>query len=312
VKRVGKMWRWAVLAYERSMTKHSTVALTESASWRVVAAPRDVVGEGPVYVANEDAVYWVDISAGRLRRYALDTQVFNEWILDEPIGFAVPRAKGGLILGLASGLHLFEPAFPLMPPRIIWRNTEPYHRLNDGAVDRDGRLWFGVMHCNGDQPSGRLMCFDNGTVRIADSGYCVPNGPVFSMDGSIMFHADSRRGEIYSFALSPTGELSNRRIHIKFAPEAGVPDGMTLDEEGCLWVAHWGGGCVSCFDQDGTLKRRIDLPVSLVTNCVFGGSNHSRMFITTAGAGSGEDELAGALFEVDPGVRGLMQAIVSR
>lgn len=279
--------------------------------WRVVTGTRDILGEGPVYVAKENAIYWVDVVAGWLRRYALDEDLLNQWKMSETIGFALPRASGGLILGLASGLYLFDPASPLARPHLLWRNTEPDHRLNDGAVDRDGRLWFGVMHRDGDRPSGRLMCFDNGKVSIADSGYFVPNGPAFSADGRTLFHGDSRRGIIYAFAIDEEGALSNRRIHLEVAPEAGAPDGMTCDESSFLWVAHWGGACLSRFDQCGTLDLRIDLPVSLVTNCVFAGENLDRMFITTARMESTEDNLAGALFEIDPGVRGLAQPVVS-
>lgn len=279
--------------------------------WSVVAKTRDVLGEGPVYVARDGAVFWVDVSAGLLRRYLMDGGSLEQWDLGEPVGFALPRASGGLILGLASGLYLFDPALPSALPHLLWPNTEPDQRLNDGAVDRCGRLWFGVMHRNGDQPSGQLMCFDGGNIHTADSGYFVPNGPAFSLDGGTMFHADSRRGEVYAFTVGKNGGLSDRRIHLKFAPDAGVPDGMTIDEHGFLWIAHWGGGCLSRFNPEGELDRRIDLPVSLVTNCVFAGANLDRMFVTTAATGSSGDKFGGALFEVAPGVRGLAQADIS-
>ena len=310
--RLKEKWCWRAMPKDEANLRElfSTVR-TETENWSVVGRTRDVLGEGPIYLPKDDAVYWVDVSSGLLKRHGLRDCSFDHWDMGEPIGFALPQAPGGLILGLASGLYLFDPAFPSTQPRLLWHNTESDHRLNDGAFDGYGRLWFGVMHRNGEQPSGRLMCFDNGEARSVDSGYFVPNGPAFSADGGTLFHTDSPRGEIYAFTVGKSGDLSDRRIHLKFTPEAGAPDGMTIDEQGYLWVAHWGGGCVSRFDPDGKLDRRINLPVSLVTNCVFAGAKLDRMFVTTASTGCSGDELAGALFEIDPDVRGLAPQVIS-
>ncbi len=141
-----------------------------------------------------------------------------------------------------------------------------------------------------------------------DEGYKVCNGPTFCRAGKTLYHTDTPLGVIYAFDLSADGELSNKRVFLKFEPGWGKPDGMTTDAEDHIWVAHWGGSRVSRFTPEGKLDRAIPLPASQITSCVFAGENLDRMFITSAADGVSED-LAGALFEIDPGVRGCPQSL---
>jgi sugar lactone lactonase YvrE len=186
----------------------------------------------------------------------------------------------------------------------------PQMRLNDAKADATGSIWAGCMNNDDEQrPDGGLLHINgaNRTVKTVDSGYCVPNGPAIHPSGTWMLHTDSVLRTIYAFDLDAArGVLANRRVWKVLAPEEGYPDGMTFDAEGCLWLAHWGAGCVSRFAASGKLLRRIQLPTSHISNVCFGGDDLERLFVTSAQAGLSADQcaaqpLAGALFEVDAG-----------
>jgi sugar lactone lactonase YvrE len=127
-----------------------------------------------------------------------------------------------------------------------------------------------------------------------DRGYCVTNGPTFSADGRTLFHTDSPLRTIHAFDVSPEGTLSNKRVWLKFADDEGYPDGMTTDAEGHVWVAHWGGACVTQRDTTGQVLQTISLPVPHVTNVAFGGPELSDLYITSARAGLSAQQLAAA------------------
>jgi xylono-1,5-lactonase len=185
----------------------------------------------------------------------------------------------------------------------------PGHRLNDAKVDPAGRLWAGVMEQSGATPTGSFHRINAGGVStLVDSHYLVPNGPAFSPAGDYLYHADSPRGIVYRFALDDDGVTADRRVHIRFEDDWGLPDGMTVDSQGFLWVAHWDGGRISRFDPDGRLDRAVSLPASRITSCAFGGDALDRLFVTSSGADRADEPLAGALFEIDPGVTGIAAA----
>ena len=140
--------------------------------------------------------------------------------------------------------------------------------------------------------------------RRMDDGYAIANGPTFSPDGATLYHTDTGPGIIYQFDLAPDGSISSKRDFVRFQPGWGSPDGMTVDAQGGVWVAHWGGARLSRFLPDGAFDRSIALPTSRPTSCVFAGDNLERMFVSSAAVGLDNEEFAGGLFEVDPGVRG--------
>lgn len=270
---------------------------------RVVTQTRDRLGEGICYDARRDRLYWVDILGHRLHAYSFSSDTIEHWSFSEPVCFGVPRTAGGLLLGLASGLYVFDDKHPAAPLELAWALGDDSHRLNDALVDPDGGLWFGVMHCDAKESSGRLLHFDGEAVTVVDDGYLIPNGPAFDAETTTLYHADSGRGCVYAYSLDSAKLATARKIHIQFGASDGVPDGMTLDSEGFLWVAHWGGSRVSRFNPGGRVERVVELPVSQVTNCAFAGPSLDRLFVTSAVEGV-DEPLAGSLFEVDPGVRG--------
>ncbi|HVY83752.1 MAG TPA: SMP-30/gluconolactonase/LRE family protein [Caulobacterales bacterium] len=276
---------------------------------RCVWPVRAVLGEGPVWVAAENALYFVDIKAPALHRYALADGATKTWPMPEPIGWVIPRAaKSGFIAGLKSGFYeLTLDPFELKP--IGSPETHlPDNRRNDAKVDKWGRIWAGSMEDPVRRPNGQLFRLDpDFSWRVMDGGYKVCNGPTFSLDHAVMYHTDSGAKTIYAFDLSPDGAIANKRVFVKFEPDWGSPDGMTTDAEGCLWVAHWDGGRISRFTPDGELDRSILLPASRITSCAFAGEDLDRLFITSASEGRENEELAGGLFELRPGVRGAPQ-----
>ncbi len=229
--------------------------------------------------------------------------------MPERIGWLVEREScPGFIAGFQSGFAELE-LDPLSIRAIA--DPEPHlptNRMNDCAVDPAGRLWAGTMDAAIEAETGALYRLDpDFGVSKHDEGYLVTNGPAFSRDGKILYHNDTGKRVVYAFPLHADGSLGERRDFIRFHDDWGRPDGMTVDAEDGLWIAHWGGGRVSRFTADGELERSIALPASQITSCAFAGPELDRMFVTSAAEGRHGEPHAGKLFELDPAVRGVSQ-----
>ncbi|MDX5378466.1 MAG: SMP-30/gluconolactonase/LRE family protein [Halomonas sp.] len=272
------------------------------------------LGEGPLWCPERGEagqLLFVDILGRSLHEHDFASGRTRHWTLDEACCWLVPRDDGdGFIAGLASRLvHL---RLDEDGPNIVGGWTTPDepegNRFNDAAVDDRGRLWFGSMKEGesekGEPGRGALYCLDGTKLRRVDDGYGVANGPAISPDGRTLYHSDTAAGIVYAFDLSLDG-LSGKREHLRFDGTQGLPDGMTCDAEGGLWIAHWGGGRVSRFLPEGALSETLILPASRVTSCTFGGPELDQLYITTAADGRDQEALAGSLFRVKPGVRGL-------
>lgn len=276
-----------------------------------LADVRATLGEGPVWVAAEAALYWVDIparqvfrwsQAGGLRRIAVDRHVCS----------LLPRARGGFIGGGYDGFVAVSADFAVTPIGDPEPDL-PGNRFNDAKIDRAGRLWAGTMDRAEAEASGSLyrMEPDLGWERI-DSGYRVTNGPAFSRDGRVMYHTDSALQTVYAFDFAPDGSVGERRVHLLFGKGQGYPDGMTVDAEDCLWVAFWDGWCVRRFAPSGELLATLEMPVQRPTSVAFGGPALDRLFITSAARDLAPDDLArqpqaGGLFVTEPGVCGIAE-----
>ncbi|HWM27844.1 MAG TPA: SMP-30/gluconolactonase/LRE family protein [Woeseiaceae bacterium] len=275
--------------------------------YEVVCDIRCQLGEGPLWSARENAIYWVDILEPALHRYSLIDHGVRSWPMPEKLGWVVERRdRAGFIAGLQSGF-----AELTLDPFICRgiADPEPHYpdnRMNDAKVDHLGRIWAGTMDCDVGSASGSLYCLDrNFEVTKHDSGYLVTNGPAFSPACDCLYHSDTGRGVVYRFELTPDGSIRNREVFIEFPKKWGYPDGMTVDAAGGVWIAHWGGGRVSRFTPDGAVDRDVRLPASQITSCVFAGENLDRMFVTSAAVDRADEPLAGCLFEIDPGTTGL-------
>lgn len=276
-------------------------------NFRIASDIKCELGEGPFWSSRDHAVYWVDILRPTLYRYSLIDASVLSWHMPRKIGWIIERAgRPGFIAGLQSGF--FELALdpfdcrPLADPE----PDLPDNRLNDAKADHLGRIWAGTMDCDVRSATGSLYRLDpDFTISRQDSGYLVTNGPAFGLEHDCLYHSDTGLGIVYRFDMTADGELCNRTEFLKFPREWGAPDGMTVDSEGALWIAHWGGGRVSRFTPDGELERDIRLPASQITSCAFAGENLDRMFVTSAAVDRTDEPQAGMLFVVDPGVRGL-------
>lgn len=271
---------------------------------------RAQLAEGPVWSDRENALYWVDIMGCAVHRMSLEDRSLRAWPMPDTIGWVIERkSRPGFIAGFAAGFA--ELTLDPFTIRMIG-DPEPElanNRMNDAKVDAAGRIWAGTMDSDGAHPTGSLYRFDTDhTWHRQDGDYMVTNGPAFSPDGRTLYHADSARRVIYSFDLQANGALANKRTFITFQDDWGYPDGMTTDAEGGLWVAHWEGARISRFSPTGALLRVVYLPVSRPTSCVFAGKELERMFVTSAACDCPHEALAGEIFEIDPGVRGVPAA----
>jgi D-xylonolactonase len=269
------------------------------------------LGEGPVWVAQDNALWCVDVAGRTLHRYRPDGGELGLWSAPEKISFIVPVRGGGFMAGLKSGLHRFDARSGSFTPFADPEAHLEENRLNDACVGPDGDLWFGSMHDAMTRPSGALYRLDRaGRIVALDSGYVVTNGPAFSPDAATFYHTDSSRRLVYAFDHAPDGSLSNKRVFIEIEQGAGFPDGNTVDAEGCVWVALWEGWAVRRYSPRGELLASVRFPCAKVTKIAFGGQDHCMAYATTAWEGLSAEEraaqpLAGDLFGFRVDVPGL-------
>jgi sugar lactone lactonase YvrE len=275
-----------------------------------VSEPRPVssevaeLGEGARWNAAGNELIWVDLLAGVLRRSVEDgdgLRTIGELTIGEPLGAVAPVENGGWLLAAARGLRRLTPDGAI--EHLL--DTEPDGvRMNDAACDPQGRFWTGSMSYDQRPGGGRLLrCDPDGTVTVAVPGTTIANGLGWSPDGRTLYHADSGPGVVTTYPVEPaTGELGPGEQLIK--PENGVPDGLTVDDEGCLWVALHGAGEVRRYAPDGRTITVVRLPVSQPTSVAIGGASGRRLFITTAWESFDERQRAaqpdaGRVFAVD-------------
>ena len=274
---------------------------------RVVARDRrDMLGEGPLWSQRDNVVYWVDILDRRVNRLNLNNDQVASWIMPDCVGWVIERATQGLVAGIGRSIYNLE-LEPLSLRPVATLLAEPStNRVNDAKADHWGRIWAGTMPLDGSAPSGNFYCLNpDGRLEMVETGYRIPNGPAVSPDGAFLLHTDSGLRTIFRLPIQDDGSVGRREPFLVFEATWGVPDGMTFDADGGLWVACWGAGWVTRFElATGRRHCSIPLPASQVSSCTFAGPQLDRMFVTSAAVGV-DEPLAGALFEVDPGCKGL-------
>jgi sugar lactone lactonase YvrE len=260
--------------------------------------------EGPFWYG--DRLGWVDIMAGRLWMAGFDGVTLTEphsYDVGRPLGAAVPRTGGGWVLAADAAFYGLD------EDGTVTRLTEDLGdpsrvRMNDGKCDPAGRFWAGTMDYEESRAIASLFVYD-GTARTVLDGVTISNGLAWTPDHRSMYYIDTPTGRVDVFDYDEdTGAVTNRRPFVKV--EGGHPDGMTLDDEGCLWVALWGGGAVRRYDPSGRPAGIVHLPVTNVSSCTFAGGT---LFVTTSRQGLSEEQKtaeadAGRIFRVDPGVTG--------
>jgi len=271
----------------------------------------DILGEGPVWDVQEQAFYWLDIRGCLVRRYDWSSGRTQSWTLPEMVGSLAVRERGGLLLAMRSSISFFDPATGALERVAAPEAGRENMRFNDGKCDRQGRFWAGTMNDLVREPSGTLYRLDPQRGCVAQfNGLRTPNSLAWSPDGRIMYFADSRSQVIHAYPYEPaTGELGAPRVFHTVEPPA-IPDGATVDAEGFVWSALYGGSRVVRIAPDGRVDRTIELPVEQPTSCQFAGPNLDVLFVTTARQRLTQEQLAqqplaGALLAADVGVRGL-------
>ncbi|WP_277484179.1 SMP-30/gluconolactonase/LRE family protein [Catalinimonas alkaloidigena] len=270
-----------------------------------------LLGEGPIWNHETQQLYWVDIEKRQLHLYTPEINKDNFFSTGERVGTVVPIESGGALVALENGIHSMD----LQDGKLtfIANPLEDSIRFNDGKCDPLGRFWVGSMHLKGKKGAASLyrMDQDQQITQKLDS-VTISNGIIWSLDNTTMYYIDTPTRQVKAFDYDiESGEISSPRVVINVPQENGAPDGMTIDEEGMLWIGHWGGGMVGRYNPEtGEMVQKIDVPALNVTACAFGGENLDKLYITTASIGMSEEQMeeypqAGGLFVAEPGVRGV-------
>ena len=269
------------------------------------------LGEGPVWVERDQALWFVDIKRQQIHRYDPARGSKRSWDAPEQVGFILPAEKGGFAVGLQSGLYHFNEQSGAFDLIVEVEPDKPTNRLNDGVTDPEGRIWFGTMDNGEKQRSGAFYCFARGKLhRTSVSGITITNGPAVSPDGSLLYCVDTLKGTIEAAEIFGDGQLGPRRPFVRIEPKDGHPDGPTVDGEGHLWISLYAGWEARRYSPDGQLGDRIRFPVSNITKIAFGGKDLRSVYATTARQLLSADAIAkqpqiGDLFEFRGNVSGL-------
>ncbi|MEG3626541.1 SMP-30/gluconolactonase/LRE family protein [Streptomyces poriticola] len=273
--------------------------------YEVAVRAQAALGEGPTWDAAGARLIWVDILGRRVHTYDPATGRRTVRTTETHVGAAKPRTGGGLVLNLRDGIGLADPDGTF---RMLVRDAVPGRRGNDAAVAPDGSLWAGTMRYDEAPGGGTLtrVTGDGTAVTVLDD-VTVSNGTGWSPDGRLMYYADTptRRIDVFDH---DGGRISGRRPLAGIEDGAGFPDGLTVDADGCVWVALWDGAAVRRYTPDGRLDLVLPLPVPRVTACAFGGAGLGDLYLTTARTGlAAPHPVAGSLLVVPGAGTGLAQ-----
>jgi sugar lactone lactonase YvrE len=274
--------------------------------------PQCSVGEGPVWDVQSQRFYWIDILEKAVYRLDPASGATQRWSVPNIIGSMAIRQHGGAIVALANGVHTLD--FDTGECRLLAGSPDLNEQvqLADGKVDRRGRFIVGSSDRGMKEARGKLYVLDPGatSLREIDHDIFLANGPCWSPDDRLFYHADSIRKQIYAYDYDiERGTVTNRRPFASTADLGGIPDGATVDAEGCVWSAICEGGKLVRFRPDGSIERIVAMPLKLPGSVMFGGPDLDRLFVPTlspAFLGRPADPLDGSTFVVDGlGIRGL-------
>lgn len=282
-----------------------------------MSAPRSVLsiraglGESPIWDGGQGALYWIDGRKPSINRFDPATSDNRAVATPEPV-HAIALTRGQrLLCAFEASLGYFDCETGALE-RVATLIEGAKDNLNDGACDRAGRFWVGSKARDWVTPVGALFrCDPDGSVHRMDEGFRLSNGMGWSPDNRTMYFIDSAPREIYAYDFDlASGAIRNRRTLVRIAEEHGLPDGMAVDAEGFLWVAHWSGGRLVRYDPDGAISLTIPMPVKRPTSLAFGGPDLATLFITSGTMRMSEAELAaeplaGNLFALDTDMQGL-------
>ncbi len=282
-------------------------------SAQLAYAAANILGEGPVWHSGRKSFFWVDIEAKELQEIKWPSREVKVWDMPKRISAIVTYGENCLLVALQGGLAVFD----IEPGQLNWfvdlEKDIVGNRPNDGKCDSSGRFWVGTMDVGAKNYSGSLYSIDQDkTITKHLSSLSISNGLAWSHDDKCFYFIDSSLYRVDRYFFNPgKGKLEFDSTAVRIPQESGMPDGMTIDEEGMLWVAHWDGFCVCRWDPNtGEMLDKIAVPAPQVTSCTFGGENLDVLLITTARVGLREETLlqypqSGHLFFATPGVKGV-------
>jgi sugar lactone lactonase YvrE len=281
----------------------------------LVLDSKAIIGESPIWVAEEGAIYWVDIKAPSLHRMRLDGSDMRSWAMPADIGAYALDGKGSALVALRTGLFWFDLATHALTLAVAAPFDPNITRFNEGACDSTGRFWIGTMTdpLDGTTPDEKGMLYSytskDGLIAYEDFSF-LANGMAWSADETSFFLSHSYAQKVFTFAFDKqSGALSNRSVFCELLGEKGIPDGAAMDSAGFYWCAVHGGWKLHRYAPDGQLDQVIELPVSQPTMCCFAGENLDELYITSAHEKLSTEQLkaephAGGLFRLKPEMRG--------
>jgi len=269
------------------------------------------LGEGPVWVERDRALWFVDINEQRIHRFDPASNDRRSWDSPEKVGFIFPAEGGGFVAGLQSGLYRFDETSGGFELIVAVEPDLPTNRLNDGIVDPAGRLWFGTMDSGEKAKTGAFYCFGEGRLtRTQLDGIAITNGPAVSPDGKLLYFVDTLKGTIGVADIGDDGLLGNPRPFVRIDPREGHPDGPTIDSNGDLWIALYGGWEVRRYSPSGQQLEVVRFPVANITKIALGKDDLRTAYATTARQKLSPEEVAkqpliGSLFAFPVEVAGV-------
>lgn len=275
-----------------------------------VCEARAVLGEGSLWDPDRGVVWWVDIRSATIHAHDVATGRNHRQSVGHRVTAIALCEQGDLVACGDAGFVRMTvgPDLTVHLAEVLARPDEPAgNRFNDGKVDPAGRFWAGTMDDSEREASGSLYRLDGRTVVRMRSGIQVPNGPCFLADGTMLL-ADTAAGVIHAIDLDGAGHPREERVFARFASSQGYPDGMTLDDEGCVWIAFWDGGCVRRLSPEGDVLREVRVPVRRPTCPVFGGPGLQWLYVSTASeeaqTPARPHAWSGGMLRLDVGARG--------
>lgn len=271
------------------------------------------LGEGALWNFNTGELLWINIEKKILNFYRPATGNNKEMYTGQKIGTVVPAESGNVVVALKNGIYSLDTETGTKKLIVNPEENIADNRFNDGKCDPAGRFWAGTMSTKGEKEKGALYRLDpDSTVHKMIENVSISNGIAWSPDHSKMYYIDTPTQKVMKYDYNnKTGEISNPEVAVEISKEMGSPDGMTMDENGNIWVALWGGAAVACWNpENGKLIEKVGVPAKNVTSCAFGGKDLSTLYITTARIATTDQELqkypvAGGVFAYKPGVKGV-------
>ncbi len=274
------------------------------------------LGESPLWHPHENALYWVDIEGCLLHCLNPPTGVHRQWSMPSEIGCIGLASRSGLVAALRDSfvhIHLPSGEVALIDTPLT---AEQGVMFNDGKCDRAGRFWAGTKDLLEQSDIGSLYYLDSERQCTESiTGFAVSNGIAWSPDNTTFYICNSPAKVIYQYDFDlATAALSNRRVFATLPADAGYPDGLTVDSEGCIWNAHWDGFRITRYLPNGKIDNVIEMPVQRPTSCCFGGVDLTTLFVTSASTRMTAEELeksplSGAVFAIDVGIKGIPEPL---